>query len=89
MMTSDHGAPHADELTAPRPTVSVAEAAALLGVSQWLVLRQLEQGHLPYRRLGRRILISRARLIAWIDETTDPGAGSATDRARPLRESIG
>jgi excisionase family DNA binding protein len=52
----------------PRPTLTVAEAADLLGVSQWLVLQQIQQGNLPHKRFGRRILISRARFTAWLEE---------------------
>ncbi len=51
-----------------RPTMDVAEAAALLGVSPWLVLQQIGQGNLPHKRFGRRILIPRARFLAWLDE---------------------
>lgn len=50
-----------------RPTLSVAEAADLLGVSQWLVLQQVARGNLPHRRFGRRILIPRARFLDWLD----------------------
>lgn len=50
-----------------RPTLTVAEAARLLGVSRWLVQQQVSCGVLPAVRLGRRILIPRARLLAWLD----------------------
>ena len=49
------------------PTLTVAEAAQLLGVSTWLVQQQVARGTLPSVRLGRRILISRARLLTWLD----------------------
>jgi excisionase family DNA binding protein len=49
------------------PTVlSVAETAALLGVSEWLVLQQVRLGTLPHKRCGRRIVFSRERLLAWL-----------------------
>ena len=51
----------------PRPTLTVAETADLLGVSSWLVQQQVARGVLPCVRLGRRILISRSRLLAWLD----------------------
>jgi excisionase family DNA binding protein len=51
-----------------RPTIDVAEAAALLGVSPWLVLQQIAQGNLPHKRFGRRILVPRARFLACVDE---------------------
>ena len=50
-----------------RATLTVAEAAELLGVSPWLVQRQVASGVLPAARLGRRIVISRSRLLAWLD----------------------
>ena len=50
-----------------RPTLTVAEAATLLGVSRWLVEQQMSCGVLPAVRLGRRILIPRARLLAWLE----------------------
>ena len=56
------------EIPEPRPTLSVPEAAELLGISQWLLLQQIRRGQIPHKRCGRRILLSRARLLAWLDE---------------------
>ena len=50
-----------------RPTLTVSEAAELLGVSRWLIQQQVGRGALPAVRLGRRILIPRARLLAWLE----------------------
>ena len=55
------------DVSAPSPTLTVAEAATLLGVSRWLVQQQVGKGVLPAVRLGRRILIPRARLLAWLE----------------------
>jgi excisionase family DNA binding protein len=52
-----------------RPVLSVAEAAELLGVSEWLVLQQIRVGTLPHKRCGRRIVLSRERLMAWLNDT--------------------
>jgi excisionase family DNA binding protein len=49
--------------------LSVAEAAELLGVSEWLVLQQIRVGTLPHKRCGRRIVLSRERLMAWLNDT--------------------
>ena len=54
--------------TDPRPTLTVAEAAELLGASRWLVQQQVSRGALPAVRLGRRIHIPRARLMAWLED---------------------
>ena len=51
----------------PRPVLSVAEAAELLGVSEWLVLQQIRLGTLPHKRCGRRIVFSRDRLLEWLN----------------------
>ncbi len=49
------------------PRLSVAQTAELLGVSRWLVQQAVRDGSLPHVRLGRRILIPRARVLAWLD----------------------
>jgi excisionase family DNA binding protein len=49
-----------------RLVLSVAEAAQLLGVSEWLVLQQVQRGSLPHKRCGRRIVFSRDRLLDWL-----------------------
>ena len=54
--------------TTPRPTMDVAEAALLLGVSPWLVLQQIAKGNLPHKRFGRRILIPRRAFYAWLED---------------------
>jgi excisionase family DNA binding protein len=50
-----------------RPVLSVAEAAVLLGISEWLLLQEIRRGTVPHRRCGRRILLSRANLLAWLE----------------------
>lgn len=53
----------------PRPTLSVAEAADLLGVSSWLVLPQIAAGSdLPHKRVGRRILPPRHPFFSWLED---------------------
>jgi excisionase family DNA binding protein len=51
-----------------RAVLSVAEAAELLGVSQWLLLQQIRLGTIPHRRCGRRIVLSRDRLMKWLSD---------------------
>ena len=59
--------------TPTRPTMDVAEAAVLLGVSPWLVLQQIAKGNLPHKRFGRRILIPRRAFLAWLEDVDGPG----------------
>ena len=58
--------------TPTRPTMDVAEAAVLLGVSPWLVLQQIAKGNLPHKRFGRRILIPRRAFLAWLEDVDGP-----------------
>lgn len=74
---------------AERPTLSVAETAELLGISRWLVQQAVRDGSLPSVRVGRRILIPRRRLDAWLhgsSATADTGpAPSAGTRSGDSR----
>ena len=56
--------------TGARPRMDVTEAAALLGVSPWLVLQQIAKGNLP--RFGRRIIIPRAAFLTWLEHVDEP-----------------
>jgi len=57
-----------------RLTVTVEEAARLLGISRTLAYELVARGKLPYLRLGRRIVIPARALEALVD-------GSGTDRS--------
>jgi excisionase family DNA binding protein len=58
-----------------RLTVSVREAAAMLGLSKNSVLAAVERGELPAIRVGRRILIARLPLERRLG-ARDDGAGT-------------
>lgn len=49
-----------------RPALNTDEAAALLGISTWLLLQEIKRGAIPHRRVGRRIVFSRQRLLEWL-----------------------
>lgn len=65
MITAAHHAPDTSDIEA-RPVLSVPEAAALLGISPWLLLQQTRRGTIPHRRIGRRVVYSRQRLLDWL-----------------------
>ncbi|MCL4495897.1 MAG: helix-turn-helix domain-containing protein [Firmicutes bacterium] len=44
--------------------VSPRQAARLLGVSEFLIYREVAAGHIPHRKIGSRILIP----MSWIEE---------------------
>jgi excisionase family DNA binding protein len=51
-----------------RLVVSIAEAAALLGISRALAYDLAAQGELPVIRLGRRMVVPRRALLALVGE---------------------
>ena len=56
------GATHVDRLT-----LSVAEAAELIGISRALAYELVARGDLPSVRLGRRLVVPRVALLAMFD----------------------
>jgi excisionase family DNA binding protein len=54
-----------------KATCSVQDAAHILGVSRWAVYRAIERGEISSMRIGRRILIPTARLLADLEAPTD------------------
>jgi excisionase family DNA binding protein len=54
--------------------MSVEDAAKLLGVSRGLAYQAARRGDLPTIRLGRRLLVPRARLLelVGVPETDEP-----------------
>ena len=70
-----------------RPTLSVAETAELLGISRWLVQQAVHDGSLPSLRVGRRILIPRVRLQAWLDGSAATAMPAAAQPSRPTADS--
>jgi len=57
-------------VTAERATMSVEEAAAILGISRNSAFRAVKAGDLPSIRIGRRVLVPRNRLLRLLDEPT-------------------
>jgi excisionase family DNA binding protein len=64
--SSRHAEPSAADVTELPPTISVEHAAKLLGVSRSAAYRAVAAGQLPNLRLGRRIYIPTARLLAML-----------------------
>lgn len=53
--------------TDERLTISVEEAGRLLGLSRPGAYRAAKRGDIPTIRIGRRLLVSRAALLAMLD----------------------
>ncbi|WP_447859730.1 helix-turn-helix domain-containing protein [Nitrospira calida] len=47
--------------------LSIAQCAALLGTTEKAIRRRVDRRHLPFRRLGRRIIFLRSELLAYLD----------------------
>lgn len=58
--------PTIDELRA-RPTLTVTEAAQLLGIGRNTAYSAVQRGDLPSLRIGGRVLIPTARLLALLE----------------------
>jgi excisionase family DNA binding protein len=56
-----------------RPTITIPEAAAVLGVSRDLAYEAAARGELPVVALGRRRLVVTARLLAMLAADDDAG----------------
>lgn len=55
-------------------TVTRADTAELLGIDQRTVTRAIEDGQLPSIRIGRRVLIPTAQLLALLDKPSGTAA---------------
>lgn len=57
-----------------RLTVSVEEAAALLGISRALAYELVRRGDLPCLRLGRRVVVPRKALEQFVEAAATPAS---------------
>lgn len=54
------------------PTISIDEAAGILGISSRAAYRAASKGELPTVRLGRRLLVPTPRLLAMLGVNSGP-----------------
>ncbi len=66
-MTDEGHSEKEESMSDDRLTVTVTEAARLLGVSRAMAYECVRTGEIPSVRLGARILIPRHRLVALLD----------------------
>lgn len=59
-----------------RLTVTVTQAAVMLGISRTSAYERVRRGEIPTVRLGRRLLVPKARLLAMLEGA--PSANSPT-----------
>lgn len=66
-----------------RQTLTVEEAASLLGISRGAAYQAVKVGEIPgVLRLGRRVLISRVAFERWLS-SGDPPADTTDNRLGP------
>ena len=56
------------------PTVTVPEAAEVLGISRGVAYEAARTGELPTLRLGRRLVVPTARLLEMLGQRSTPAA---------------
>ena len=64
----------------PRLTLTVEEAAQLLGISRAIAYEAVRRGEIPSIKIGRRILVPKAalhKLVGATDDEHDSGHSSA------------
>lgn len=62
-----------------RLTLKVGEVAALLGIGREKTRLLCNAGVIPTLRLGRRLVIPRARFLRWLDDPASQEALAASD----------
>lgn len=65
--------------------LTVAETARLLRISRNLAYDLIAQDKLPHVRLGRRILVPRARIARWIEDEAGVAARFSAPEEPPHR----
>jgi len=58
------------ETTEQSLTVTVEQAAEMLGISRGLAYQAAREGAIPAIRLGRRLLVPRAKLLQFVGEAS-------------------
>ena len=59
----------------PSPLLSVAQVAAILGISRSRAFTLMRAGEIPSLRIGERIYVPRESLLMRIDPTADQNEG--------------
>ena len=65
------------EAVARRVTITVEEAASILGIGRSAAYDAARRGQLPTRRLGRRLFVPVPAFLAWLGVTTGGGEEGA------------
>jgi excisionase family DNA binding protein len=67
-------------------TYKAAELARILGIARNGVYAALRSGKIPHLRIGRRFVIPRAALNAWLASALQPAARVGSTEGKRLRD---
>ena len=62
-----------------RATLRVEEVCTILDLSESLVRKLIKRGELPVIRAGKRVLVSRAALDRWLENSGQPAGVAGPD----------
>ena len=74
--------PNLDDIT-DRTTITVDQAASLLGFGRSAAYEAARRGQLPTRRLGRRLLVPVPAFLEWLGVSLTPNNTASPARTRP------
>ena len=64
--------PNWESALAERATITVEEAAQVIGIGRTAAYEAVRRGELPVRRLGRRLVVPVPALLVWLGATPAP-----------------
>jgi excisionase family DNA binding protein len=67
-----------------RETMTAKEAAALLGISTWLLYEMAKRKEVPHSKAGKRLLFRRQTLLAWLEQQ-EQASGAAEPEQGKIR----
>jgi len=71
------------------PFLTVRQASRVLCISSWLLYQAIRLGELPVIRWGRRVVLDRDDLAAFVESKRDAGVIEHPREATPARRRIG
>jgi excisionase family DNA binding protein len=70
------------------PYLTVRQASRVLCISSWPLYQAIRLGELPVIRWGRRVVLDRNDLAAFVESKRDAGAMDRPQRAVPARRRL-
>ena len=71
------------------PYLTVRQASRVLCVSNWVLYQAIRLGQLPVIRWGRRVVLDREDLAAYVESKRDSGLVQQVSESRPVQRHAG